>query len=82
MRIAGVRLRSDFKEIVLEVVGRALKNGLLVDDILAGIVPALVGLTVGRTTARNWHEPEALHQAIASLTCERLGTLFAAATVT
>lgn len=39
LRIAGVRPWSDFKEIVLEVVGRALMNGLLVDDILAGIVP-------------------------------------------
>ena len=35
LRITGARPRSDYEEIVLEAVGRALKNGLLVDDVLA-----------------------------------------------
>lgn len=35
LRITGARLRSDYEEIVLEAVGRALKNGLLVDEVFA-----------------------------------------------
>lgn len=35
LAITGARPRSDYEETVLEAVGRALKNGLLIDEVLA-----------------------------------------------